>query len=154
MRVTKSRDGSDQQGACCYRLHAHEIGVNEHGEPVTAVVVEHLADEDVAKRGKRHSPKARAALNVLWDMVKDRSRSFPLPENPRLRCVLLSDWQQACIAPGAISDAPREADRTRRFRDAQTELITAAAIICDGESEKRVRPTPKQGDAHQCAEQN
>ena len=119
MRVTKSRDGSDQQPAFCYRLYGHQIGVNEHGEPVTAVVVEHLADEDIAKRGKRHSPKARAALNVLWECVKDPTRSFPLPENPRLRCVLLSDWQEACIKPGAISDAPREADRTRRIQGRQ-----------------------------------
>lgn len=154
MRVTKSRDGSDRQAACCYRLHGREIGVNEHGEPVTAVVVEHLADEDVAKRGKRHSPKARAALNVLWECIKDPGCSFPLPDNPRIRCVLLEDWQKACSVPGTISSAPREADRARRFRDAQNELIAADAIICDGESEKRVRPTPKQAGAHQCAEQN
>ena len=70
------RDGSDTQPAFCYRLEGHQLGVNEHGEPVTAVVVEHLADEDTAKRGKKLSPKARAALNVLWEMIKDRrSRS-------------------------------------------------------------------------------
>jgi hypothetical protein len=111
MRVTKSRDGSDRQPAFCYRLYGREIGVNEHGEPVTAVVVEHLADEDVSKRGKRHSPKARAALNVLWECIKDPSRSFPLPENRRLRCVLLSDWETACVAPGAVSSCQRERDR-------------------------------------------
>jgi hypothetical protein len=50
--VTKSGDGSDRQLSCCYELVGREIGVNEFGEPVSVVVVEHLADEDVAKRGK------------------------------------------------------------------------------------------------------
>jgi AAA domain len=144
MRVTKSRDGSDQQPASCYRLYGREIGVNEHGEPVTAVVVEHLADEEIAKRGKRHSPRARAALNVLWNCVKNPGRSFPLPENPRLRCVLLEDWQEACVAPGAISNCERKADRAKKFKAAKEELETAGAIVCDGDNKKRVRPAPRQ----------
>ena len=38
------------------------------------------------------------------------------------------------------------------FRDAKNELIAVNAIICDGEAENRVRPAPKQADAHQCVE--
>ena len=60
MRVTKARDGSDRQPALCYNLVGREIGVNEDDDPVTAVVVEHLADQAEPSRGKRHSPKARA----------------------------------------------------------------------------------------------
>ena len=124
------------------QLCGREIGIDEDGEPVTAVVVEHLADEDIAEARKRHSPKARAALNVFWECIKDPARSFPLPENPRLRCTLLSDWQEACVVPGAISDAPREADRVRRFRDAQNELMAASAVICDGKSRNGCDPYP------------
>jgi hypothetical protein len=152
MRLTKSRDGSDRQPALCYRFAGREIGINKHGEPVTAVVVEHLPDEDTAKRGKRLSPKARAALNVLWDCIKDRSRSFPLPDEPGLRCVLLGIWEKACTTPGVISNSPRLADRSRQFRVAMDELKTAGAIICDGESGARVRPASKGSpvDAGEC----
>ena len=143
LRVTKARDGSDQQPACCYRLVGRELGVNEHGEPVTAVVVEHLADEDVAKRGKRLSPKARAALDHLWGCIKDPTRSFPMPEEPGLRCVLFDEWEKACTTQGAVSNSPRLADRSRQFRAAKDELEAAGAIICDGEGAERVRPAPK-----------
>jgi hypothetical protein len=140
MRVTKSRDGSDQQPACCYRLVGREIGVNEHGEPVTAVVVEHLDDEDTARRGKRYSPKARAASNLLWQMIKDREQSFPLPDHPGLRCVILADWEKACTAPGAICNCKEERDRRLRFNAACKELIEAQTITVDN---GRVYRTPK-----------
>jgi RecA-family ATPase len=35
MRVTKSRDGSDMQGAFCYELESRALGTNQHGEAVT-----------------------------------------------------------------------------------------------------------------------
>ena len=120
LRVTKARDGSDQQPACCYRLIGRELGVNEHGEPVTAVVVEHLADENTAKRGKRLSPKARAALDQLWGCIKDPTRSFPMPEQPGLRCVLFDEWEKACTTQGVVSNSPRLADRSRQFRSLRT----------------------------------
>jgi hypothetical protein len=41
---------------------------------VTAVVVDHLADEEETKRSKKLTPKAVAAKNILWDMIKDKSR--------------------------------------------------------------------------------
>jgi hypothetical protein len=143
MRLTKSRDGSDRQPVLCYRFRGREIGRNLYDEPVTAVVVEHLADEAVATRGKRYSPKARAALNKLWDCIKDPSRSFPMPEEPGLRCVVLDAWETACTAQGAISNSPRLADRSRQFRAAKDELEEAGAVICDGEGGERVRPAPK-----------
>jgi AAA domain len=143
MRVTKSRDGSDQQPGLCYRLRGRELGTNEHGEPVTAVVVEHLADEDVAKRGKRISPKARATLNIMWEMVKDRSRSFPISDQPGMRCVLLTEWEKACIAPGAITEAKAERDRRSKFKAAKSELEEAGEIVCGGENNERVYPVKK-----------
>jgi hypothetical protein len=82
MRVTKARDGSNSQPAFCYQFRGRELGLDNHGDQVTAVVVEHLADEDAANRGKRHSPKARAALNKLWDMIKTPSESFPMGDHP------------------------------------------------------------------------
>jgi hypothetical protein len=74
LRISKSRDGSDRQRAFCYQLRGRELGVNEYGEPVTAVVVDHLADEEETKRSKKLTPKAVAAKNILWDMIKDKSR--------------------------------------------------------------------------------
>jgi AAA domain len=145
MRVTKSRDGSDQQPGLCYRLHGRKLGLNEYDEPVTAVVVEHLADEDVAKRGKRISPKARAALNVLWGLIKDRAQSFPMADQPGLRCVTLDAWEKACIAPGAITEAKAERDRRSKFKTAKSELEEAGEIVCDSENGERVYPAPKTG---------
>jgi hypothetical protein len=143
MRITKNRDGSDRQPAFCYNLVGREIGIDEDGDPVTAVVVEHLADEDTAKRGKRHSPKARAALNKLWDMIKSPSLSFPMLDSPGLRCVTLADWEEACLAHGVVSRSKEKKDRRKIFGDAKRELEEAAAIICDGEDGNRVYPAPK-----------
>jgi hypothetical protein len=145
MRITKSRDGSDQQPGLCYRLHGREIGVNQHGEPVTAVVVEHLADEEVAKRGKRIKPGSRAALNVLWQMIKDRTRSFPLPDQPGLRCVLLTAWEAECTKDGGISKSPDAKQRRRMFRDALADLEATNLITRDAEGGERVYPTPARG---------
>jgi hypothetical protein len=145
MRVTKSRDSSDVQPAFCYRFHARELGINNYGEPVTAVVVEHLADEDTTKRGKRLSPKARAALNILWDMIKDRGQSFPMADQPGKRCVILDDWERACTAPGAISKCAEERDRKKQFRGAREELEAGKSIVCDGDDRRRVYPFPKDG---------
>ena len=140
MRVTKSRDGSDSQPAFCYQFRSHQLGVDNHGDPVSAVVVEHLADEDTAKRGKRYSPKARAALNKLWEMIKTPSESFPMADQPGLRCVMLSAWETACIAPGVVTQAKAEKERRYKFKAAQKELEDAHAIIVDG---GRVYPAPK-----------
>jgi AAA domain len=145
LRVTKSRDGSDQQPACCYRLHGRILGQNNYSEDVTAVVVEHLADEEIARRGKRFSSIAHATLNVLWEMIKDREQSHPMPDDPGLRCVILADWEKACAGPGVISTCQRERDRIRKFRAAKEELEAARAIICDGEGGNRVYPAPKGG---------
>jgi hypothetical protein len=141
MQVTKARDGSDSQPACCYRLVGRELGVNEHGEPVTAVVVEHLADEDTTKPGKRLSPKARAAMNELWAMIKDKSRSFPMADQPGLRCVLATAWETACIAPGVVSQCKEERDRRKQFRAAREELEAGKSITCEGGNLGRVFPT-------------
>ncbi len=84
LRVSKMRDSSDRQAALCFTLRGREIGVDQYHDPVTAVVVEHLADEDPGKR-KRSSPAGRAVINALWAMVKTPSKSFPLPDGNGLR---------------------------------------------------------------------
>jgi hypothetical protein len=142
LRVSKMRDGSDYQPALCYSLRGRQIGVDQHLAPVTAVVVEHLADEEPGKR-KRYSPKARAVLNALWEMIKTPSRSFPLPDGNGLRCILLSDLEAECIKPGVISRCQHEWDRRRKFHSALDEIAPGALTI-DGE---RVYPTPKDGGA-------
>ena len=123
-------------------LSGREVGVNRYGEPVTAVVVEHLADEDVAKRGKQLSSKARAALGKLWELINDRSRSFPITDQPGLRCVLLRDLETACVAHGVLSQSPESKQRRRLFRDALTELQDVRAVILDGAARERVYPAP------------
>jgi AAA domain len=143
MRVTKMRDGADLQCGFCYRLEARDLGANPHGERVTAVVVKHLADEATAEKGSRLSAKARAALNVLWEMIKDRSRSFPLPENNRLRCVLLSNWESECDRERAVSKAHSSKHRRQRFREAVAELEGAGRITRDSADGQRVYPAPK-----------
>lgn len=142
LRITKSRDGSDVQAGMCFRLHGREIGTNTYGEPVTAVVVEHLADEDAAKRGKRLSPKARAALNVLWEAIKDRTKSFPIADEPGKRAVLITVWEGECMKPGVVSQATTEKERRRKFRDARAELEAAEAVAIDNDGQ-RIYPTPR-----------
>jgi hypothetical protein len=143
LRVTKSRDGSDRQPACCYELIGREIGVNEYGEPVSVVVVEHLADQDVTKRGRRLTPKARSALNRLWECIKNSSRSWPMADQPGLRCTMMGVWEKACIAPGAITKAAAEKERRYRFKAAMAELLEAKEIVIDGDDGQRVYPRPK-----------
>jgi hypothetical protein len=141
--MRKVRDGSDQGPALCYRFRSRLLGSNEYGEPVTAVVVEHLADEAQTATKKELSPKARAALGVLWDCIKDPARSWPLPDGPGLRCATIEVWEAACLAPGAISNATKGWDRAMKFRAARKELEEVRAVICDGERGERVRPAPR-----------
>ena len=90
LNITKMRDASDTQAGFCYVLRAMQLGENPYGEPVTGVYVEHRADSGRGKgRGNRIGPKARAAYEMLWAMIKDGSRSFPLDGGP-LRCVLMN----------------------------------------------------------------
>jgi hypothetical protein len=147
LRISKMRDGSDSQAAFCYRLHSHELGTDQDGDAVTAVVVEHLADEEKAAKPKRHSPKARAALNVLWEMIRDPARSFPLPDDPRLRCVTMQTWEAECTKPGAICRCADVHDRAKKFRAAADELKSSGAIICDGPTGERIYPAPKPNKA-------
>jgi hypothetical protein len=78
-------------------------------------------------------------------MIMDREQSHPMPENPGLRCVILADWERACVAPGVISTCQRERDRIRKFRAAKEELEASGAIICDADGGNRVYPAPKPG---------
>jgi hypothetical protein len=144
MRVTKSRDGSDSQPAFCYRFHSRQLGIDNHGDPVTAVVVEHLADEDIAKRGKRHSAKARASLNCLWECIKDRTLSWSLQSETAMRYTLMNVWEEACVKQGVLSNSPDIKQRRRMFRQAVEELEEAGAIVIDSENRERVYPAPKQ----------
>jgi hypothetical protein len=150
LRLTKNRDGSDRQPAMCFQFVGRGIGTDEDGDVLTAVVVEHLADEeDKPARGKRISPKARAALNVLWEMIKDPARSFPMPDSllsdgRKRRAVLVEDWEQACIEPGAITKAAVDRDRRKKFRLAKEELEAADEIACDSD-DRRVYPAEKGG---------
>ena len=143
LNVSKMRDGSDNQPAFCYQLHGLELGLDQYDDPVTAVVVEHLADGATATVGKRYSPKARTALNVLWACIKDPSRSWPLPDQPGRKCTLIEVWEKACIQPGIISKAHEEKERRRKFRAAMDELKEAGAVITDSTNDQRVYPAPK-----------
>jgi hypothetical protein len=137
------RDGSDSQPAFCYRLYAAELGKGRYGEPVTAVCVEHLADQERPPRKKNLKPASRTALNILWQLIKDSSRSFPLPNMPGLRCVLMNDWEAECIKEGGISQSRENKQRKRAFRTALEDLEANNLIVRDGENGQRVYPVPK-----------
>jgi hypothetical protein len=139
MRLTKSRDGSDRQPALCYRFRGREVGLNKHDEPVTAVVVEHLADAAEPGKRMRHSPKARALLNLLWTMIKDPKRSHRLPDHEGLRCTLHDDLERDAIKPGVVSQCTSERDRRKVFVLALNELVEANAVQFD---QGRVWPLP------------
>jgi hypothetical protein len=146
MYISKERDAVDEQGAFCYRLHGLELGINPYGEPVTAVVVEHLADADGTSKGNKLTATANAALKVLWTMIKDPSQSWPLHDQPGLRCTLMGVWKKACIVPGAISNCKNERDRAVKFKNAVEELTELEAIIRDGTDGDRVYPRTKGRD--------
>jgi hypothetical protein len=76
-------------------------------------------------------------------MIKDRSQSFPMADEPGKRCVILDAWEQECIAPGAISKCHAERDRRVKFRAALDELKAEKAIVADGHDGTRVYPSPK-----------
>lgn len=141
MTITKNRDGSDDQPSMCYQLRPYEIGVDPStGDPVTSVVVDHLAD---AEPERKHdlTTKGRKALNVLWLCLKDRALSFPMADEPGLRCVIVSTWEAESCKLGAISASTRERDRQRQFKAAMDELITAKLVISDGQ---RAYPAPRE----------
>ena len=124
LRVSKLRDGSDGQPAFCYQLAGRELGVDQYGEPVTAVVVEHLADEseDARAKKKRVSPKARSTLNLIWQLIKDPSASFPLPGEDCKRCITMAILEAHAIKPGAVSNCHAETDRRKKFKAAMRAL--------------------------------
>ena len=96
---------------------------------------------DAAKRGKRIKPGTRAALNVLWDMIKDRSsKSFPMADQPGLRCVMFTAWEFECTKDGGISKSPDMKQRRRMFREAVEELEQTGLIELDAENGGRVYP--------------
>jgi hypothetical protein len=147
LNITKMRDASDAQAGFCYVLQVMELGHNPYGEPVTGVYVEHCADSGKGKRkGKRISPKARAAYEVLWTMIKDGSRSFPLNGGP-LRCVLMTDWRDACCQPDVLGHVKDPANRRKKFYIARGELLERGMITVDSheddEERGRVYPTPE-----------
>jgi len=142
MYLSKQRDAPDELAAFCYRLHGLELGRNEYDEPVTAVVVEHLADADGTAKGNKLTPTAQAALNVLWTLIKSPDQSWPLHGSPGMKCTLMGVWKKACIAPGAISNCKQERDRAIKFRNAVEELQGQEQIICDGKDSERVYPRP------------
>ena len=125
-----------------------ELGQNPYGEPVTGVYVEHRADSGKGK-GKRIGPKARAAYETLWAMIKDGSRSFPLDGGP-LRCVLMSHWLDACCQPGVLGQIKEVANRRKKFYAAREELLEQGMITvdsqdADGDERGRVYPS-REGD--------
>ncbi len=130
LRVSKMRDASDRQPALCFNFRGRELGLDQYGDAVTAVVVEHLADEQPVKR-KRHSPKAQALLQSLWAMIKDPRRSHPLPDHEGLRCVLHSELEREAIKPELLSKSKQERDRRRIFGQALAELADTRAIEVD-----------------------
>ena len=54
------RDGADDQPTVCFKLITFRLGVDEYGDEVTTVVVEHLADAGKGK-SSRLTSTARAA---------------------------------------------------------------------------------------------
>jgi AAA domain len=135
LNITKMRDASDTQPGFCYGLQAMQLGENPYGEPVTAVYVEHRADSGKGKRGgNRVGPKARAAYEVLWAMLKDRSQSQPLDGGP-LRCVLMHQWRDACCQPGMLGQIKDPANRRKKFYAARDELSEKGMITVDCQSE-------------------
>lgn len=152
LNITKMRDASDAQAGFCYVLRAMELGLNPYGEPVTGVYVEHRADSGKGKRrGNRLGPKARAAYEMLWAMIKDSSRSFPLNGGP-LRCVLMSQWRDACCQPGVLGQIKDAGNRRKKFHAARDELLEQKMIKVDGRNEDgeddngRVYPSPRESE--------
>jgi hypothetical protein len=133
LNITKMRDASDTQAGFCYVLLAMELGQNPYGEPVTGVYVEHRADSGKGK-GKRIGPKARAAYQALWAMIKDSSRSFPLDGGP-LRCVLMNQWRDACCQPGVLGQIKDASNRRKKFSAARDELLEKGMITVDSQNE-------------------
>jgi AAA domain len=145
MVISKMRDGSDEQATSCYRLLPWRLGEDEYGEEVSTVVVEHAADAGKGKT-KRLSPKANAALQQLWKLIKD-GPSWPLDGGP-LKCTTMGHWATACQADGAISSSKQPRDRRAKFKAAVNELLDKGAVTVDGDPEGkgRVYPTPKGDD--------
>jgi hypothetical protein len=133
LNITKMRDASDTQSGFCYVLRAMELGQNPYGEPVTGVYVEHRADSGKGK-GKRIGPKAQAAYQMLWTMIKDSSRSFPLDGGP-LRCVLMNQWRDACCQPGVLGQIKDASNRRKKFSAARDELLEKGMITVDSQNE-------------------
>jgi hypothetical protein len=145
MRVSKARDGRDDQPAMSFRFVERMLGVNNLGEPVTSIVVLHLADA-AAEPGRRValSKSARKALEQLWVCVHDPARRLPMSGDlAGLHAVLLGTWEAACLPYGVISEAAGERDRRKIFNRAKDELFEGKSVICDGPTGQRVYPAPK-----------
>jgi AAA domain len=140
MYVGKERDTADEQAAMCYRLLPHVLGVNEYDEPVTAVVVEHMKDAEGTNTGNKLTSIEQATLNVLWKLIKDPLSSWPMPDQPGLKCTMMGVWKKASIVEGAICKCKNERDRAARFKAAAAVLIEKGLVIADGQDNERVHP--------------
>ena len=142
MRITKARDGSDSEppsATACMASCSDKTNTARMSPPSWSAITPTKTSSVLASAiARRPAP----SLDRLWEMIKNPSELFPLSDRPGLRCVLFVDWEKACVAPGAVSDAQDERERRRKFKGARTELERKQAITVDHEAE-RVYPTPK-----------
>jgi KaiC/GvpD/RAD55 family RecA-like ATPase len=116
------------------RLQVVDIGIDQHGQPITSCVVEPVESENEgpAEADKPKAVKlpasAKVALDMLRKAIADAGEIPPasnhIPSNTR--CVSEDLWQQYCYR-GAISAGKQNAKRMAFNRAAET-LIAADRV--------------------------
>jgi hypothetical protein len=149
--VVKQRD-LPKGDAFTFRLQVHQLGVNQHKEPVTTCVVDSGDGEaSPVKRKKVLPAHARTALRALQNLLaKGKGMVGCLDCPPGLRSIQEREWREeyyATAVPGASPEAKKKA-----FRRAADVLIDGQAVAMAHErcwivaDAKHVHNDNEQGD--------
>lgn len=131
VKVVKQRD-LEADDPLAFTLKSVNLGTNRRGKPVTSCVVLDAGETITLGRFQGLSGKEREALEVLCDLIENRSID---PETGEISAVpvpvFTGDWKDALGTAGTINRDNLETAR-RQFNRLRTSLETKGKIMAKG----------------------
>lgn len=125
-KLTKNRNGPCDRDMA-FTIESVELGIDGDGDPVTAGLCDEL-DAAHAPAGQKLTPSAKAALNILADLMSEQSR------------VTEADWREVCVSGREVSATDRRDSRVKAFKRAVVELTDAGRVIFEGQFYRLANP--------------
>ena len=126
-RMTKNRNGPAYGGGMAFQIKSVRVGTDEDGDAITAPVAYEVDGAELAPKRKPNTDAV--AMGFLAALMATEGQPLPTLDGypPGLRGVTEEEWRRACDSQ-RLSTAESEANRTRAFRRAYTNLLFKQAI--------------------------